>query len=352
LVRNPELRWERTSEWNIGLDFSILQSKLTGSVELYEANTSDLIFGRTLAAPSGYVEKLENIGKTRNKGIEITLSAVALETESFSWNIDVNWSANREEIVELINGKEDMLANRLFIGQPTQVYYQYDHDGIWQNTTEDLEELAKFKANGFNFYPGTVKVVDQNDDYKITADDFVVRGTNRPKWTGGITNTFRYKNWTLSAFVYARIGQTFFGGYPNSYGGVFPNGRVENDVWSWDNPGGRWPMPNFGSGVSNYTAAMQFDDGSFVSVRNISLSYSFPQAWTSKMYLKNLDLNFQILNPFLFGGEVVKMGLNPDDVTNWDTISSANGPASSPVGGMNTNTILPQSFVFGVRAGF
>lgn len=347
LVKNPLLAWEQTAQLNIGVDFSLIRNRISGSLEYYEANTSDLIMSKDLPAVSGYVQKLENVGKTRNRGVEITISSINVEKGDFSWTTDLNWAANREEIVELLNGDEDMLAQRWFIGHPLQVYYQYQNDGIWQNTAADLEEMAKFNANGHRFHPGTIKVVDQNGDYRISADDQVIRGSNRPDWTGGITNTFRYKNWTLSSFIYARVGQTYFGGYPNSYGGVWPNGRVENNVWSWDNPGGRWPMPNFGN-VENITAAMQYHDGSFAAVRNISLSYAVPSAWLQRISVKDLNLNVQVLNPFIFGGDIVDMGLNPDDETNWDRASSN----TNPLGGTNNNTILPQSIVFGVRAGF
>src|SRR5690606_19957483 len=98
----------------------------------------------------------------------------------------------------------------------------------------------------------------------------------------------------------------------------------------------------------NITAAMQYNDGSFAVVRNISLSYNVPQNFLQKFSVKDLQLNFQVLNPFIFGGEVVKWGINPDDDTNWDRASSN----TSPLGGTNNNTILPQSFVFGIRAGF
>ena len=347
LVKNPLLRWEQTAQLNIGVDFSLIRNRVSGSLEYYEANTSDLIMNKDLPAVSGYVRKLENVGKTRNRGVEITLTTINIEKGDFSWTTDLNWAANKEEIVELLNGKEDMLAQRWFIGQPLQVYYQYENDGIWQNTAGDLEEMAKFNENGHEFYPGTIKVVDQNGDYQISGDDQVIRGSNRPDWTGGITNTFRYKNFTLSSFIYARVGQTYFGGYPNSYGGPWPNGRVENDVWSWDNPGGRWPMPNSGN-VENITAAMQYHDGSFAAVRNISLSYDVPAAWLQRIAVKELNLNVQVLNPFIFGGDIVQYGLNPDDETNWDRASSN----TNPLGGTNNNTILPQSIVFGVRAGF
>lgn len=344
LVKNPLLKWERTAQLNVGLDFTVLKGRISGTFEYYIQNTSDLIFRKTLPAVSGYVEKFENVGKTRNSGVEINISTIPYQKGDFTWNLDLNWSRNKEEIVELINGKQDMIANGLFIGQPTQIFRQYDNAGIWGSSTKDLEEMAKFNANGTLFRPGTIRVVDQNGDYKIDASDFVIRGTPRPKWTGGITNTFTYKNWSLNSFMYFRWGQTYFGGYPNSYGGANPNGRVENDVWGWNNQGGRWPMPNFGN-VTNTTSAMQYNDGSFWVIRNISLSYQVPKKWIQKATLKDVTLNFQVINPFIFGPEVVKWGLNPDDDTNW-SIASSN---TNPLGGVNSNTMLPQSWVFGIR---
>lgn len=352
LARNPRLGWEKTAQWNAGADFSLLNSRVSGAIEFYEARTSNLLLIRSLNTISGYAEKYENVGKTKNRGIEITLSTVNIDKKNFSWSTDINFASNKEEIVELLNGKEDILASRLFIGQPVNVFYHYDNAGIWQHTKEDLDEMAKFNANGHKFYPGTIKVRDQNNDYRINADDYVIRGSNRPKWSGGITNTFRYKNWLLSCFAYARIGQTYFGGYPNSYGGNTPNGRVEKDVWSFSNPGGKWPIAINGAQVDNFTPAMQFNDGSFVTIRNISLTYDMPASWLKRIAMKSLQLNAQVLNPFIFGGEVVKWGINPDDDTNWDSASQANSNSTSPLGGTNNNTILPQSIVFGIRASF
>lgn len=359
LVQNPLLGWEKTAQWNFGIDYTLLRGRIAGSVEIYNQNTYDILMEKALPAVSGYVTKWENIGKTRNRGVEITLSTVNVETPNFSWTTDINWASNREEIIELLNGKEDMIAQRWFIGQPVQVYFQYENDGIWGNSAEDLEEMAKFNENGHRFHPGTIKVVDQltvdsngdgvpdERDYRITGDDMVVRGSRQPKWYGGITNTLRYKNWSLSAFVYARIGQTYFGGYPNSYGGAWPNGRVENDVWSFENQGGRWPMPNFGN-VENITAAMQYHSGSFVSVRHITLAYYLPKQMLEKIGVNDVQISLQAINPFIFGGEIVKMGINPDDDTDWERASSN----TNPLGGMNNNTILPQSYVLGIRANF
>jgi TonB-linked SusC/RagA family outer membrane protein len=348
LVQNPELAWERTAQWNFGLDFALIQRRITGSLEFYDANTSDLLFLRPIPAVSGYVQKYVNIGKTRNRGVELTLNTINIQKQHFTWSTELNFTKNDEEIVELLNGKEDILASRLFIGQPTQVFYHYDNAGIWQNNSKDLAEMAKFNAAPGNhkFYPGMIRVVDQNGDYRINAEDYTIRGTPRPKWSGGLTNTFRYKNLSLSSFMYARIGQTYFGGYP----GLF--GRVENDVWSWTNPDGKFPLPILVAQVDNYTPAMQFNDGSFVIVRNISLTYELPEKLISRASIKNLQLNVQVLNPFIFGGDIVKWGLNPDDDTNWDSASLPNSNNTAPLGGTNNNTILPQSIVFGLRLGF
>ena len=349
LVQNPDLSWEKTSQSNFGIDFSLFKTRISGSFEYYRQTTSDLLFRRSTPAVSGYVEKLENIGKTRNSGVEIALSVTPVRQKDFSWTLDLNWSKNNEEILELVNGKQDMVANNLFIGQPTQVYRQYANAGIWGSDAKDLQEMAKFNAAPGNhrFRPGTIRVVDQNGDYRIDANDLVILGTPRPDWTGGITTTFTYKEWSLNAFLYLRWGQTYFGGYPNSYGGNFPNGRVEKDVWTFSNPTGRWPMPNASGSIENMTSAMQYNNGSFGVLRNISLSYSVPKSVLAKAHIKDATLNFQVLNPFMFGPGVVKWGLNPDDDTNW-SIASSN---TNPLGGTNSNTILPQSFVFGIRIG-
>lgn len=347
-VQNPDLGWEKTSQINGGIDFTLFTNRISGSVEYYVQNTSDLLFTRDLPAVSGYVTKVMNIGKTRNKGFEFTLSTINVDKKDLTWSTDLNFSRNREEIVELINGKQDMIAQRLFIGQPLQVFYQLQSAGIWGSSKTDLDEMAKFKSiGGLDFRPGTIKVVDQNGDYKIGAEDYIIRGTPRPKWYGGITNTLRYKGLTLSSFIYARFGQTYFGGYPDIFG------RDERDVWSWSDPSGRYPAPVLGAtGITNISAAMQYYDGSFVAVRNISLSYDLPARIISRAKLKNFQVNVQVLNPFMFGREVVKMGINPDDETNWTAESQSGSFAASPLGGVNNNTILPQSIVFGVRLGF
>src|SRR5204863_309704 len=94
LVQNPELKWEETAQSNIGIDFGFFKNRISGSIEVYQQNTSDLIFTKTLPAVSGYVQKIQNIGKTRNKGVELTLSAIPIQKKNFNWDLDVTWSKN------------------------------------------------------------------------------------------------------------------------------------------------------------------------------------------------------------------------------------------------------------------
>jgi len=143
------------------------------------------------------------------------------------------------------------------------------------------------------------------------------------------------------------VGQTYFGGYQGVFGQDFGN------MWSWDNQGGKWPLPMLGAtAVTNVSAAAQYQDGSFAIVRNISLIYDVPAKVLNLAKMKNLQLNVQVLNPFIIGGKLVKLGINPDDETEWTDESSPNSFTTSPNGGMNNNSILPRSIVFGLRASF
>lgn len=352
---NPELQWEKTAQSNIGVDFAVLSGRINGTVEVYESNTTNILMDRSIPSIAGYPFITGNIGKMRNRGIEITLNTINIKGNDFQWNTDFNWSKNNEEIIELVNGKEDMKGNNWFIGQPLQVFRTYEVDGLWQNTEADLAEIAQWKANGYNFEPGQYKPVEQGTpNYKLEDDDKVIRGTVRPKWVAGMTNNFNYKNFDLSFFVYARIGQKYFSSLiPGGSGGGSYVGYVRSvdpsDFWSPENPGGKYPQPTTNPKASNadVNRAMFINDGSFVAVRNISLSYTIPARFLSKYKVKRVQVYTQVLNPFLFGGEVVKAGINPDDTNGWTSVNSV----GDPTGGTNNNTMIIRSYVFGIRVG-
>ena len=352
---NPDMKWETTAQTNFGIDFSLLKSRITGTIELYKSNTDNILMDRSIPAIVGFPFITGNIGKMMNKGIEFSVSTVNVKSKDFRWTTDFNWSTNHEEIVELVNGKQDMVGNNWFIGQPLQVFRTYEVDGLWQNTPEDLALIAQWKTNGYNFAPGQYKPVEQGTpNFKLEDNDKVIRGTVRPKWVAGMANTIDYKNFELSVMVYARIGQKYFSSLqPGGSGGGSFVGYVRSEdpsnFWSPTNTGARWPQPTTDPKASNadVNRAMFINDGSFVSVRNIALSYNIPSSLIEKYKIKSFQVYGQILNPFMWGGDVVKAGINPDDTNGWTSVNSV----GDPTGGSNNNTMVVRSFVLGLRIG-
>jgi len=357
---NPLLGWEKTAQYNLGFDFGILKNRISGTIEVYQSNTTNNLMDRNIPAITGYPFITANIGKMRNTGLEISLSTINVQANNFRWTTDLNWSTNKEEVVELVNGKQDMVGNLLFIGQPMQVFRTYQTAGIWQNSQADLDEIAKWKTNGYNFAPGQYKPKEQGTpNYKLEDNDKVIRGTVRPKWVAGFTNTFSYKNFELSTFIYARIGQSYYSSLqPGGTGGLTASNFIAvgymrtmdpNNFWSPQNQGARWSQP---TSATSYNAdivrATYINDGSFVSVRNISLTYSLSASVLSKLNIKKFQIYGQVLNPFIFGGEVIKAGLNTDDETGW----AASNSLGDNTGGANNNTMILKSWVFGVRVTF
>lgn len=194
--------------------------------------------------------------------------------------------------------EQDDLANLWFIGQRVSVYYDYESAGIWQNVKDDLDAIAKYKANGQTFNPGDVKVVDQNGDFKIDAtNDRVLRGHSQPNLVSGLSNDLTYKNWGLSIFIFSRTGFTIATG-AESLQDRFVQRQL--DYWTPSNPTNSYPSPNYNSAAGDpYRSAMNYQDGSFVKVRNITLSYNLPSALSKKWHMQYLKVYVQALNPGL-----------------------------------------------------
>ena len=146
VLPNRNLGWEKTASTNFGVDFGFLNNRITGSVEYYIANTSDLLLNRSIPLMTGYTQILTNVGKTQNKGLEITLSTTNIQTEDFTWKTDFTFSTNRSKIVELADGKVDDPTNGWFIGKPMDEIWTYKYDRLWQDTPEDRRMLAIYKA--------------------------------------------------------------------------------------------------------------------------------------------------------------------------------------------------------------
>jgi TonB-linked SusC/RagA family outer membrane protein len=317
---NPDLKWETTSSVNLGIDFGFFDGRIQGSLDVYEQNTSDLLLERQLPPTQGTSNViLQNVGKTRNKGIELFISTINVETASgFQWSTDLNFYANREAIVELYGGKNDDVGNSWFIGQPLTVFYDYKKTGIWQTSETDI-------ATQYQRKPGEIKLADlagrdangnltAGADGKINADDRVILGSDIPDWTGGITNRFALKGIDLSFFVYTRQGSMIRSLFHNNYNNLF--GRYNNldvDYWTPNNPTNDYPRPNQNQENPVNASSMSYFDGSFVKVRNITIGYTLPAALVSRLKLQSVRVYASAQNPFIFAPYRSKYkGIDPE----------------------------------------
>lgn len=308
VMANSQLTWETTDQWNIGLDFGFLKNRINGSVELYLQNTKDLLLERRLPVVSGFSNVISNVGSTRNKGIEITLNTRNIVNKNFTWATDLTFSANKEEIVELYNGKVDDIGSLWFIGYPIDVYYDYKKTGIWQNTTEDLAEMAKFNEKGANFTPGSIRLQDVDGDYKITDKDKQILGSTRPKFVASMVNNFEYKGFDLSVFLYASVG----GMLKNKIEFMEKPGRantIKLDYWTPNNPTNAFPRPTADVEKLDYISSLGYDKADFLRVRNITLGYTLPEKASKKILMDKVRLYISANNPFIFTGFT---GIDPE----------------------------------------
>jgi TonB-linked SusC/RagA family outer membrane protein len=336
---NPNLKWERTNQADLGVEFGLFHGRINGSVDMYASTTKDLLMLRLIPSALGYTQSYDNIGKTANKGIEVTLNTVNVKQGDFTWSSTLNFSTNRDKVVETANGKVNDIGNGWFIGQRLNVIYDYQKEGIWQES--DKDELAKFNANlapASQFKPGMIKVKDQNGDYKIDANnDKVVVGNLQPRWNGGFMNEFTYKNWGLNIFMFARFGYSIVTGAESLQGRYAQ--RVLN-YWTPTNPTNDYPAPNYGNAAGDsYRSSMNYQDGSFIKIRNITLSYFMPQHLLGKLKMKNCRIYAQVINPGLIYSKID--WLDPD--------LNAKAKVSDPDPGVTTYN---RGFVIGVNAGF
>lgn len=293
-MANKNLTWEKTAQYNVGIDYSLFNGRLSGVLDFYTSRTTDLLMAMTIPSVNGYTKTYANVGKTSNIGVDITLTTVNIKTKDFQWTTTINAAWQKDKIDELSNGKEDDINNNWFIGQALGVIYDYQSVGLWHES--DAAEMAKYNANGHSFSAGMVRPVDQNGDYKIDPnDDRVVIGHTRPRWTFGMTNTFSYRNLDLSFMVYGRFG------YKVNTGGEWQGGRYmqrQINYYNENNQNADYQKPIYNIGGGDpYFQILGYKDGSFLKVRNISVGYTFPMSLIKRLGLSALRVYAQAKNP-------------------------------------------------------
>ena len=299
-MANTTLGWEKTTQYNFGIDFGVLNNRISGSIDAYWSRTKDLLMKANIPTLTGFPSTYANIGETSNHGIEITLNAIPIDLKcGFMWETNFNIAYQKDKIEKLAYGKNDMVDNAWFIGESLAVHYGFDNDGIWQNTPEDCAEMEKWNANGYTFTPGNVRPKDQNGDYKMDINDRVVLGNKNPNWTMGWNNNFSYKGIDLGISMLGRMG------YMVSTGGeALTSHSNQKDIsyWTPDNTNAEFQKPILAQATSgsgdDFSSLLGFKKASFVKVRNISLGYNFPKKLYTKAGLSRLKMYAQVVNPF------------------------------------------------------
>ncbi len=311
-IPNSELKWETTYIANIAADFQLLNSRIGGTIELYDMNTHDLLVERSIPIMTGYSSIWTNLGQVNNKGIEVTLNTVNIRSGKFEWSTDFVLSRNKNKIVSLYgtdadgDGKEDDdLGNRWFIGHPIDVYYDYEFDGIYQ-------EGSQLPAG---YQVGFARFKDLNKDGKVEAthDRTIVGQGGQPKVRWGITNNLTYGDFRLSVFINAMQGwiATFneLDFLNNSLDPVRPVNMYDGGWWTPENKSETRPSLEYRRSVLGHS---WYASRNFVRIQDVSLAYNLPTSFLKKYRLTRL-------NAFISGKNLATFtkwpGHNPESIS-------------------------------------
>jgi TonB-linked SusC/RagA family outer membrane protein len=305
-IPNPDLGWEKTDQTDIGLEYGVLGNRISGTVDWYRANTHDLLLQQALPVSSGFTSTLQNVGQTRNTGLELGLSTVNLDNwHGVRWSTDLNWNKQRNEIVSLQSGTQQNLLNTWFVGEPInipgdaqhQVFYDYKSLGVWQFA--DTALMNQFNSKGSTFKVGQPRVADLNGDGKIDVNDRSIIGTSYPKWTASLSNRVSYKGFDLAALVTVKWRYTFIDGTPRGMNGR--NGNIVMDYWTPENPTNANPAPqapNSGN-TWQYQSTMLYTDGSHWRIRNLTLGYTASGGLVNRIGASSLRLYATAQDPYI-----------------------------------------------------
>lgn len=323
-MANPNLQWEKTEALNIGLDFSFLNSRITGSIDFYDKNTHDMIMSKGLPKFAGFESITTNLGKVNNRGVEITVNSRNIDLPNIVWTTQATFSYNRNRIKHLYYEMEDMLdadgnvigqkemddtGNRWFINRPINQIWDFKMTGIWQ--VEEAEEAAKYGQR-----PGDPKVANvYTADDKVNADgtvtpvynekDKVFLGETTPPIMWSLRNDFTiFKNLDFGFTIYSKMGHKRTStDYLNAANGsnsfTYCFNSYERDYWTPENRSNeyaRWEA----QGPQGALAPVKIHDAGFIRLDNISLGYTLPQKWTRVIGIEKCRFSASVNNVYVW----------------------------------------------------
>lgn len=335
-IANTNLTWEKSNQLDLGLDFGLFKNRISGTIEGYYKRTNDLLWTVNLPKESGYITTMTNIGVLDNKGIELTLNTVNVNTQLFQWTTNFNFTCNRNEVVELYDGKKD-IDKSVFVGHSLGEFYILHSDGIWQ--LNEAGEAATYGA-----VPGDRKITDQEvngvKDGVINGDDRIFAGQSTPTMYGGMTNTFTIGNenighFDLVVFINYAAGHMINNAllrYENAYNTW---GNMSQDYyynyWTMDRPSNKYPAPRIGSFYANGDGTdANLQKGDYLRIKNLEIGYTLPFRLMEKINLTSLRISFSVQNLATF------TEFTGYDVEAWDKMNTYPG-ARAFIGGLTLN---------------
>lgn len=345
-IVDPNLTWEKSQEWNAGLDFGFVRDRITGTIDFYNKVSSDLLYSVELPLEAGGQKVTTNVGSVLNRGIEIGLKTVNVEVAGVHWETSFTLAHNKNKVLEINGSGTDLPNDGLFIGQPINNVYEYQWDGIVSDKmmTVPDNDIAKQKGltpgaeikeadyyyTCYGWTEGQPIIKDVNGDGKFSAADKKIYSSD-PILTGSMTSTLTWNGLEFSFNLYGRYGNTvaseFYGEYLNysdrgrmrinmdyyipagtliDCDGIAENGTYINPVYQTTTHYGTYPLPNnacANSGIGNaywLGGCNKLADASFLKIKYITLAYSLPKKYLEKIHLQKLRIYCTVNNPFVF----------------------------------------------------
>lgn len=350
---NPDLKWETSIQTNIGIDLGLLNNRINVSVDYYNINTEDLIMGNTgLPKYFGFLNDqiLANVGEINNKGFEVSINANVITSDDFTWNADLNWSTNTNEVVSLINGQDlfNSAAPSYFSvgdtyvlreGEAVGLFWGYEYVGIHQGGSLPQGTVG---ASG-NTLAGDPLFSDLDGDGVRGDGDRTIIGDPNADYNFGFSNNFSYKNWDLNIFLQGSQGGEIF----NLTNVQLFNGD-SNTTYAYFNDSRNGDAPRAGNNSDREISSRFVEDGSYVRLKNIALGYNLPSDVVGKIGVENIRLSLSAQNLLTFTNYT---GLDPE--VNYFGGSGANNIKSNTAQGHDFgNYPTLQSVNFGMNIKF
>ena len=306
---NKDIKWEKNMSFDVALEFGLFRDRITGQVEWFHRVSDNLLFSVPLPTSSGLTSQWQNIGTMYNRGIEVQLGADIIRTKDFTWNVGVNFSHLKNEITKLPTGQDQIISGtkKYMVGHSMYDFWMYEWAGVDPETGDSMDYKGGYDDNG-NY---TGKDRTTTNDY-TKADKYYV-GTSIPKFYGSLSNTFTLGNFSLSALLTFGVGglkyDTTYGSMM-SYSGYGSSLHVDM-LKRWQKPGDVTTVPRADmqrNSYQNQGSSRWLTDASYLNIRNVSLSYSFPRRWAEAIDLSGIQLFGSVENLHLF---CARKGMDP-----------------------------------------